>query len=503
MPKQDYYNFGSGGMNTQTGVLILKDNECELIQNYTLDILGNLVKRNGNGARKVAQVVDGVPILGMFFFRDSQGTDNSNILVTCRDGTPGTNADTYKISSSAWAKSLEDDTKTSLPIFFTFVDKVFRVNGTEKVSSSSDLSTWTNVDTPDTNLPDLKPKYGCVWEDRVYVANENGTTKYPSRIFWSSLPSSAGALTWVITTDYADINPDDNDSITWIEPFGTKLLVFKSFGLYRWTFGQVEPDKIIDIGTHQGRTVKQMHGICFWADHVGAYAYTGTSMPKLISKKIQKWFDAIPSGNNWTNMRAEVDEDHYYLYIGDVTVDNVAYTNVLLVYTISLDAWHIETYPFEIMMMARVESGTYGSIGFNEGVYIGDDDGFIYQLNFSNPTSSAPSSDNNGATSGVPINGKIITKEYPLANFPKTSILQNLYFLAQKGGGAKINYRFDRGQWEPWKDLSTRITEGALAGRARTIQLMITDNSGTISQLEGFSVETETEETKEERRKRE
>ena len=92
-------------------------------------------------------------------------------------------------------------------------------------------------------------------------------------------------------------------------------------------------------------------------------------------------------------------------------------------------------------------------------------------------------------TTAKPINGKIITKEYPLINFPKTSTLEQVYFLAQKGTGAKVNYRIDRGDLKPWKDLTSRITQGKISGRARTIQFSITDNSITQSQIEGFSVE--------------
>jgi len=490
MTKLDYYNF-SGGMNTKTSPLILKDNECELIINYNLDIVGALTKRRGM-TNVVAQIVNNQNILGLYFFKDSQGTDYSNILATCNDGTPGTNTDTYKFNGGIWSKSLEDDTLSVNQFFFTFLDSVFRVNGVQKVSVSADLITWTNVDTPDTTVPDLKPKYGCVWEDRVYVAHENGTTKQPSRIYWSSLPSS-GDITWAITTDFTDINPDDNDFITWIEPFGNKLLIFKNYGMYRWTFGQVEPDKIIDVGTPEGRTVKQLHGLCFWTNKDGVYIYS-EGMPKLISRKVQKWFDAAVS--NTSSFRAEVDEDHYYVFIGDVTVDRIAYTNILMCYTISLDAWHIEQYPLPFKAMVKARAGTYGGITLTDSIYFGDNDGGFWKLHHTD--SSNVNLDLTDASAGThnPIEGKILTKEYPLANFPKTSILKMLYFFSGLPTGTKVNYRIDRGEWKPWKDLQSRITEGGLSGRARTIQFSITDNSRVMSQIEGFSIELEPEKGK-------
>lgn len=473
------FNF-SGGQNSKTSPLFIANNECELIQNYHLDNLGSLTKRNGISTALIGQIVNNKSILGMYFFKDLQST-NSNVLVAINDATD-TNSDIFDIETNAWVISKVDDTAGALPVFASFINYVFRTNGSNAMGSSTNPPTaWGTTNC----LATLLPKYCCVWEDRVYALNDNSGTKYPSRIYWSSLPTGTPlAITWTSASDYADINPDDNDEITWGEPFGNVLLIFKNKALYRWTFGQVEPDKIIDVGTSQGRTVKQTQGIVFFANKYGVYAYTGYSQPLLISKKVQDFIDAIPAAN-LTNMRAEIDHDHYHLYIGDVTVDTIAYANVMLVYTISTKSWHIETYPFEIKSMARFETATLGATSISDAIYLGDDDGYLYQKN-------TGTSDYVGSTENT-INGRIITKEYPLVNFPKTSILDNLTFLAQKGTGSKVNYRLDRGDWKGWKDLKSRITTGKIAGRAKTIQFSITDNSTTTSQIEGFSLEVEGE----------
>jgi hypothetical protein len=181
-----------------------------------------------------------------------------------------------------------------------------------------------------------------------------------------------------------------------------------------------------------------------------------------------------------------VDNDHYYLYIGDVTVEGETYANTMLVYTISAKGWHIETYPFEIKSMARFWRKTLGTTEIYDSIYLGDDDGFVYRK-------GSGTQDYLGTTA-KPINGRIITKEYPLYNFPSYSNLDNLDFLAQKGTGAKVNYRIDRGDWKAWKDLQKRITSDKISGRARTLQFSITDNSTTTSQLEGFSVQLKVDE---------
>jgi len=474
--KIDIFNL-AGGQNSKSSPIFLKDNECELVQNYHLDNLGSLTKRNGI-LYLIGQLVDNKSILGMYLFSDQQGTDYSNVLVAS-DIAAGTSSTISKITTNAWANSKTLDTTGAQPIFCSFIDYVFRTNGTEVMGSSADLTNWGTTNC----LATLKPKYTCVWEDRVYALNDNSATKYPSRIYWSSLPSGTPlALTWNAATQYADINPDDNDQITWGEPLGSIMLVFKENAIYRWTFGQVEPDKIISVGTPEGRTVKQTQGICFFTNKYGVYAFDGQTQPILISRKVQPFIDAIPT---LTNMRAEVDNDHYYLYIGDVTVKGETYNNTMLVYTISAKAWHIETYPFEIKSMARFQRKTLGTTEIYESIYLGDDDGFVYRKD-------TGTSDYLG-TAAKPIDGRILTKEYPLPNFPKTSILKNLYFLTQKAIGSKVNYRLDRGNWEAWKDLKERVTDGRLSGRARTAQFSITDYSEQTSQIEGLSVEVEAE----------
>jgi len=468
----------SGGQNSLVSPLFLKDNECELVQNYHMDYIGGLTKRKGI-TYLIGQVESAKPISSLFQFIDKSGNNYDNLLIGIdkADDSQGL-IRTIDSDGTAWDDSKTSETLGSVPVFCTLVNYIFRTNSNEVVGSNNNpLGAWGTTNCPTT----IKPKYCKVWEDRVYVANNNlsGALR-PSRIYWSSLPSETGTLTWTTSTDYADINPDDGDEITWIEPSGSKLLIFKNRGLYRWTFGQVEPDKIIDIGTPEGRSVAQTHGICFFANNYGAYAYT-SGQPKMISKKVQPFIDAVSNTNIY---RSACDNDHYYLYIGDVIVDSISYANVMLVYTISLNTWHIETYPFEIKAMARFERDTIPKttdVEIYDNVYLGDDAGYIYRKGIGN-------TDDNGTTAGT-INGRIITKEYPL-NFPKNTELKNLYVLAQKARGAKVNYRIDRGKWKPWKDLKERINEGRLSGRAKTIQLSFTDNSIlTPSRIEGFTVE--------------
>jgi len=466
----------AGGQNSATASLFMKDNECEIVQNYNMDNLGSLTKRNGI-VYLIGQTVDNMNILNMFYFKNAQGTDYSNILVGVNP-TGGATSVIKKIATNAWSNSQTGNTASAIPYFTTFIDYVFRTNGSDVMSSSVDLSSWGTTNCVAT----VKPKYCWVWEDRVYTGYDNSTTKYPSRIYWSSLPDiTTSTITWNATTQYADINPDDNDEITWGEPFGKVSLIFKNKAIYRWTFGQVEADKMPGVqGTPQGLTVKQTQGMCFWANKYGVFALTSPSgTPQLISQKMQPFIDQIPS---LANMRAEVDNDHYKLYIGSVTVNNRTYSNAIIVYTLSKKSWHIETYPFAIKAMARMEAITIGTTSLFDDIYLGDDDGFVYRTN-------SGTVDYLGTTA-KPIDGRITTKEYVLPYFPEMTELDKLWFVSQKAKGTKVNYRLNRRDWIAWKDLDERITSSKISGKGETIQFELTDNSRTTSSLEGFVLDS-------------
>src|SRR3990167_10231535 len=125
-------------------------------------------------------------------------------------------------------------------------------------------------------------------------------------------------ITWA-AANWFEVNPDDNDEITALENNGNRLLIFKNYAMYRWTFGQVEADRIIGVGTTSQESVKTNFdlGITFFANPKGVYAYTD-GRPKLISRKIQDYIDAV---SDWKYVAAGVDNDHYRLSVGDLTVN--------------------------------------------------------------------------------------------------------------------------------------------------------------------------------------
>ena len=160
----------SGGQNSKVSPLFIKDNECEIVQNYHMDELGALKKRLGTKQLLVgadSQVVDNKDINGIYFFKDIQFSnedDRSNLLVVCNDNV-------YTVETGAWDVS-DAGTGGTSPSFCTFIDYVFKTNGADAMGSSADPrptgGSWGTTNC----LATLIPKYTCVWEDRVYALND-------------------------------------------------------------------------------------------------------------------------------------------------------------------------------------------------------------------------------------------------------------------------------------------------------------------------------------------
>ena len=473
----------SNGQNNKTSPLILKDSECELILNYTLDTVGALTKRNGYDVF-ATQPVSGKRVLGLAQYTNiATSAETTQVMVVNNSGD--TQAVIYYNNAGTWATSKTNDTAVTTVTNFnrsrfkTFLNYLFRVNGVDVVATSIDVngSVWGTTNAPST----ITPSFIEVFQDRVYVARTGAGDG--SRVYFSSLPTQVAspAITWDTTNDFFDLNPDDGDEITALENNGNRLLIFKNRSMYRWTFGQTEPDRLIGVGTQSQECVKTNFdlGITFFANESGVYAYTG-GRPKLISRKIQKWIDAIPAAD-FDDMVAETDADHYYLYLSDsLTVDGRTYTNVMAVYTISLDAWVIYTLHTPWRVASKlILSGA-------EDIYFGSSNGRTYQWNIGVGDDSGGAS----ANTAVAIAGEIIFKEH-LLSFPERTQLAYIDVIASQRVGAKVFISEDRNpDFIPLGELRDRVTSFRTGARTvQTLRLKISENSLATSIIEGYNIE--------------
>src|SRR3990167_9148001 len=208
MANKTVTNF-SGGMNTKVSPLIIKDSECELIQNYHLDQVGALTKRSGYSTHVNAPA--SVNVNGLFQFVDiGAGTPNLQLMVQNNAG--GTAGVIYWRTSASgnWAAGLSTDTVSRKTRFTSFIGYVFRVNGANAPTSSADGSTWGTVNLDDRttgNTLAITPRYAATFQDRSYMAN-GGTANTTSRLWFSSLPATIDALNGAISSGAATITVD-------------------------------------------------------------------------------------------------------------------------------------------------------------------------------------------------------------------------------------------------------------------------------------------------------
>ena len=486
MANQKFFNL-SGGVNSKMSPLIIQDTECEQILNYNLDTVGALTKRRGyNTPLTHTNLASGKEIRGLFYYTNT-ATSAETTSVVVANNSADTQSVIFYLSTLTWTNSKTNDTafgsfgNLEKARFAVFLDYLFRVNGDDVVATSINVNgaAWGTTNAPGT----IEPAFIAIFQDRVYVANDRASTPDGSRVFFSSLPS-AGAITWNTATDFFDVNPDDGDEITGLENNGNRLLIFKKKAMYRWTFGQTEPDRIIGVGTQSQECIKTNFdlGITFFANAKGVYASEAGGRPKFISRKIQKWFDNLASTDP-TYFAGEVDEDHYYLYISDeITIDDRTYTNVMVVYTISLDAWVIYTLGVPVRIMAHLVRGDIDEIHF------GSNNSRTYRFNNGNNDEILVGS----TDTNEPIAAEILFKEQMLS-FPDKAKLNNMYVVAKQHNNANVFAYLDRAE-DPVSlgNLTKRINAFPLPKKnVNSIQLFISDNSQTISQIEGYDVEYE------------
>jgi len=422
LPITPIRNFNSG-LNTEVSNYLMPDTQVTEAINVHFDEIGNVTRRLGI-ATLGNQMTASNSILGLYNFISSDSSNNQ-VLAVCSDGA---NNNIYYLSGATWTQTLGTDTVDLKTRFATFLDRVVRVNGTDAVRAWSGTGAWESSGGPIDVADAPVGKFIETLKARLYIA---GTSTYPDRLYFSSLPSSAGVISWTTASDYLDISPNDGDNITALKRYATHLLIFKKNYLYRWNGSAVEPDPIINVGTHSQESVVEGKGGVYFHHPKGIFVYAG-GYPKEISKPIDGWIRAISSAN-YADVNAATDSDHVYFFVGDVTKDSVAHTNMCLRFTISSQVWTVYSYVDEIKVGAQYVSGT------DVTQIVGGSDGYVYTLNSGN-------SDN-----GTAIEFSLVTKYFEFGSLAHEFIITEVAAYLKQGAGSFLKYQVDDSS--EWKDI--------------------------------------------------
>lgn len=286
------------------------------------------------------------------------------------------------------------------------------------------------------NMWGYAPQYGEVFKSRVYLFGDTSDQSNSSRLFFSSVISSTGIITWSPNVDYVDINPGDGEPGTGLKRYSLELLCLKPNYIYRFKTTGVDPDPLIKVGTRSNESVVEgARGLYFHHDS-GFYRYTG-AYPEKISAPIQDIVEAIPFSQFGT-IEGWNDDNHIYWSVGDLSVSESKETttikNAVLRYTESDDVWTVYSYASD------VRAGIMYTRGTTRSRLVGLDNGVV-------------ATQNSGTTDlGEPIQFRVRTKWLEFGNIADTKHIEELVAVCDKASDTTLMYQTDENdEWHTFK----------------------------------------------------
>ena len=334
--------------------------------------------------------------------------------------------------------------------FLSFLGAVLVANGVDVYRSYTPSGGWilTGGAFDLANMPIATPSHIVEWLDRVYLI---GDTTNPDRLYYSG-PASDGAISWTVSNGWVDIEPEDGGGgLTALGKVPGFLLIFKERSLKRWNFDSAFPETLINIGTPSHDSVVSAAGICAFfsasSDDTHGFYITNGGDPVLIShdrpKGIKKWVDAIPQ-SYFKDVSGFGTRRYFMWSIGDVTVDGVDYTNVVVRWNKLLDQWSVFSFPTEFRVFS-----TFVEDGENK-VIAGDDDGNVIELN---------KVDTFTDYDGSPIRYRVDLHDEKFGYNQKKEMSEELIVESIGMEGARVTLSDDNGNKFISKTITDRVTE--------------------------------------------
>lgn len=333
--------------------------------------LGKITKDTGYELSDV-QIQSGKKILGLFNFRQDAATEK--MMATVDDSSSDDTQLFYKTSAGAWTEITAAETawanvaganvEMEAFIGYCFIVGHSAVDGFLPVGSvtGTTFSTSTNV----TSMP--QAKFIKRFNGQIYIANcRYSSVDYPFRVYNSSFVSAA-AITWTPATDFLDVSY--SDVITGLETMWGALITFTEYQTYFYDLSSWKPRWEQGCSSH--RTIKKHKSYLIWCDFDGVQISTG-GQPQMISGEI----DSLYKAGNPRNYFAEKIGESYYLYLGNITVGDVNYSNLMAIFDIGKSIWWVRELAQEMTSFAgfnnagliRLHMGTANGQVMNKGQY--------------------------------------------------------------------------------------------------------------------------------------
>ncbi len=228
------------------------------------------------------------------------------------------------------------------------------------------------------------------------------------------------------------IDPDNGfkGKATGFGVVGGLMFIFFERAFYTWNGSSTQPDPIANIGCSSQESIATCDGFMFFANKDGVYMTQG-GFPQRISRYIQDIFDNLTS-SNIPDFAGGCDGKHYFLSVGDVTIDGITISNCVIRYTIKSQEWSWRSYPTKPMVFSQYIDGNDVKL-----VY-GDDDGNVIQIDSSDTKDNYASS-----TADIDYEIQIGDITAPAKGAQKT-VSDRAYVYTRQSSGAKLSYRVDK-----------------------------------------------------------
>jgi hypothetical protein len=245
-------------------------------------------------------------------------------------------------------------------------------------------------------------------------------------MYYSDVVTTSGTIEWPVAPQYIQISPADGENITGIKRDARALLVFKQNHIYKIaSISEADPDPSISKGTYSQESIVEAKNGIYYHHPTGFYKFVFDGEQEEISRPIIDIIKAIPRAN-YENVAGWADDDHIYWSIGDVTLNGVAYSNLVCRRTISTQIWTIYSYPTEIRSTVVYDNGTTLT------QLLGDDDGNVLKF------------DTGTTDNGSPINYDIITHwMYFTSNRQFHKSFSKILQFHENAQGIKLSYQVD------------------------------------------------------------
>lgn len=455
------------------------------VENMHFDDIGVATLRKGTLLFADSNNFGGGAMLGMHMYIDVPGNHNLDTIIVAE----GSNIWINNNNTGGW-NSEGAGSGPGGPFFktrfATFLNEVFAVNGGDPMQEfDPNVGNFVENGTNTTDAPVATTTIE-LFQSRLWTM---GDPNFPSRLYYSTVPSaqSTPTITWntdVTTGNWIDISPQDGDFPTALQRFRTQLLVFKTNRLYRvFGIGQVDADPWYGVGTSSQESVIETKVGVFFHHASGIYLYDVYGTVQEVSRPVIDFIRAIsPLQYPYITGYLELDADHVVWAIGDVYITSpwqagtgnaddfdpsfggskaTFYHNCELRYTISTQVWTVYTKPYAATTSLRRQPFATQGNGEFEIALVGTNGGRLISPDWGVADNGDDSGSNN-----VAIPYSLTHRWENLDGLNSTRItVQNITFAHIGGAGTNVAYQTEENDPDNLHDWTKRVGKGVFVNR--------------------------------------